>query len=40
MAQAFFNSVSLVILLWVVLIMTSLTHLIFAIQPHFEDKEK
>jgi hypothetical protein len=35
--QAFFNSAALFVLLWMVLIMVSLTRLIFTIKPHFED---
>lgn len=34
--QAFFNGISLLILFWMVLIMLSLTRLVFAIKPHFE----
>jgi hypothetical protein len=33
--QAFFNGASLFILFWMVLIMASLTRLVFAIKPHF-----
>lgn len=33
-AEAFFNGVALFILFWMVLIMASLTRLIFAIKPH------
>jgi hypothetical protein len=33
--EAFFNSAALFILFWMVLIMTSLTRLIFAIKPHY-----
>jgi hypothetical protein len=35
--QAFFNSAALLILLWMVLIMVSLTRLIFTIKPQFDD---
>jgi hypothetical protein len=35
-AQAFFNGAALFILLWMVLIMASLTRLVFAIKPHFD----
>lgn len=35
--EAFFNGAALFILLWMVLIMASLTRLIFAIKPHHPD---
>lgn len=35
--QSFFNSLALFILFWMVLIMASLTRLVFAIRPHFGD---
>lgn len=38
-AQSAFNSAALLILFWMILIMTSLTRLVFAIKPHFDDKE-
>jgi hypothetical protein len=34
--QAFFNSAAVFILFWMILIMTSLTALVFAIKPHFD----
>ena len=38
-AQAAFNAAALFILFFMILIMASLTKLVFAIKPHFDDKE-
>jgi hypothetical protein len=37
-SQAIFNAIALLILFWMVLIMTSLTRLIFAIKPHYRSE--
>ncbi len=37
--QSVFNSAALFVLFWMVLIMTSLTRLIFTIKPHFDSGE-
>jgi len=35
--QSFFNCTALFILFWMILIMASLTHFVFALKPNFED---